>query len=427
MLSQNLFSAMLNQVQDKIPATKPDPLAPVNDARAQLLQLLMQAPQATPAPAPVNPAYRTEDAIKGGLGLLLASLLDGGRGASQFTQGYVGGKQNIADQKTQLNNQNWQIENQNRQNQYGTNVNVAKTKLGFAEDDFNRQYQEEQRAKADEAALQRIQEQQKGLNYRADLKSDDKAIDQAMKALSAKFGINRETALGMLHSEGRISDETYNRILPLAKQMDAGELNTIAKTDKTKADTKLVDAKTKTEDAMRAPKVAKAKADVSAVLSRTKLTDAQRQLVMKRVEFYEPEFQARVANLHSQIAKRKFDMANAGSGNTRKFEDQEIADRNRLITIAKAQLDAIGFDPDNIDLMDMATNAQAKGLLEEIDQNQRAIQDIVTNRMTGEAVQGANEYQAAVSRVQQLLKEGKIDQKEANRRWNAIKAAAGRG
>ncbi|HJP84287.1 MAG TPA: hypothetical protein VJ835_12375 [Fimbriimonadaceae bacterium] len=77
-----------------------------HDSLLQLLNLAAQKDiqaQSVPIPKPVIPAFRTQDAIIGGGGALLAALLGGRRGADlagQWVQGYLGGKAAKADQET---------------------------------------------------------------------------------------------------------------------------------------------------------------------------------------------------------------------------------------------------------------------------------------------------------------------------------------
>src|SRR5690348_16984880 len=61
--------------------------------RQALLDILSRPNTLSAPPQVLNPAFRSEDALKGGLGLLLSGIFGGSKGVSDFTQGYLGGKQ----------------------------------------------------------------------------------------------------------------------------------------------------------------------------------------------------------------------------------------------------------------------------------------------------------------------------------------------
>jgi hypothetical protein len=142
-------------------------------------------------------------------------------------------------------------------------------------------------------------------------------------------------------------------------------------------DEELKDSKTKTENALRDPRVNKAKADVERVIASKNLSEAQKSLVLKKVEHYDAEFKARIADINSRIQKRTDDIAlgkiKAG-GNT---DNVEIADRNRLIGIARAQIKRL--EEGGLDLLVEGPRFQA--LQDEIVVHESRIQEIVATRM----------------------------------------------
>lgn len=180
---------------------------------------------------------------------------------------------------------------------------------------------------------------QQGMTDRANLNHDAKALSDAIRAVSSRYTVQREAALGMLLDWGRIDDATYNRMLPIVQRETAGERVEGTRATLNQSQVGWTDAKTKTEDALRTPKVLKVQADTQLAMKRAGLTDSQKKLVDKKVANYDLEFKVKAANIYSQIEKRKSDMAKGVD--PRKAEDQTIADLNRLIGIAKSQIAGI--------------------------------------------------------------------------------------
>lgn len=120
-------------------------MQPVMDARQGMMNWFQSAPQQTPMPGNVAPAFRTEDAIKGGLGLLLASLLGGNQGANAFGENYVKSKLGKAEMDTQQNQQKWQMGNQQAQQDYLRQGQMAQFGLRNAEQDYEQQLQEQEK------------------------------------------------------------------------------------------------------------------------------------------------------------------------------------------------------------------------------------------------------------------------------------------
>jgi hypothetical protein len=116
-----------------------------NELRRNALGLLGNVPM----PAPVRPALRTEDAVKGLLPLLLLGAIGNPReraaNMAAFGQSYLGGKQNEADQKNQTALSNWQNQQRANQAQAGVLMNTAQ-----AMDQAD--WKEEQARQRDEAA-----------------------------------------------------------------------------------------------------------------------------------------------------------------------------------------------------------------------------------------------------------------------------------
>lgn len=137
-------------------------------------------------------------------------------------------------------------------------------------------------------ATERVTIAQAGLNSRAQMR------DPAKVALYKKWS---ETPEGRVRLAELISINDPDAI-EASKQLTPDE-------QKKMADKALVDAKTETENAMRDPRVEKVKAEVQGILTRTFKDNELGKLYQKRVESYPVEFQARMANVYSQIEHRR--------------------------------------------------------------------------------------------------------------------------
>lgn len=109
----------------------------VMDARSGMMNWLQSAPTPPSMPPQVNPAFRTEDLLKGGLGALIAGLIGGNQGLDAFGQGYLGGKMKKAESDTQQAQQKWQLGNQQSQQDYQQKGKMAQFQLQNAEQDYN--------------------------------------------------------------------------------------------------------------------------------------------------------------------------------------------------------------------------------------------------------------------------------------------------
>lgn len=119
--------------------------------RQKLIDLVMRQPQQSPLPRPTQPAFRTQDAILG-LGIpALMALLGGKKGAQaipDFMSGYLGGKQNKAQQDTQFNFQNWEQGNRQDAATRNAQLKAAELQSNFSEGDYNEAIGERSRQEA---------------------------------------------------------------------------------------------------------------------------------------------------------------------------------------------------------------------------------------------------------------------------------------
>lgn len=209
MLPQNLFSALLQgQVAQPdnflAPMTPQSVQAPANPLFSNLQQdrenflntLATPQPQ-LPQYQEVSPAFRTPDALKLILGGLLSTALGKNQGLEGFLGGYLGGKEQEANQKQNIQNQNAQIGYQNLVNQANQDRQVAQARLGFSNEDWQRS--ENERIKDEQLREQNAQKQE-GLRYQA-LSSVQNAFTRSkslndMKA-KAKQWANYEQMLGL--------------------------------------------------------------------------------------------------------------------------------------------------------------------------------------------------------------------------------------
>lgn len=153
MLGAAMYAIQEMQNKGKNPQT-----GALKGAQDEYLSQVQKQPTVTPSGEPVQPAWRTEDAIKGVLGAALSTALGGNDGLNNFLSSYVGKKQLDADQKTDRAEKKRQEENQQLKTAYELGNKVAETKLQFAQDDFNREQRDIERKQASKDKSQLDQE-----------------------------------------------------------------------------------------------------------------------------------------------------------------------------------------------------------------------------------------------------------------------------
>jgi hypothetical protein len=339
--------------------TMPPNRAGLDEARAALLQYILKPQPQMQQAKPVQPAFRTGDALAGLLPMLLMGAFGGKKGwkaADQYGQGYIGGKMNKAQMDTQVAAQGADIANREAQGRHAQGFDALKAQLGFSEEDYNRDYGD----------------------YRAKQATDTKMDLEAMKG---RMKIQSDEDKRKYDERKTMQKALLSKLSPEGRRAIANQLGLDQATQDALAeltvDEELKDSKTKTENALRDPRVNKAKADVERVIASKNLSEAQKSLVLKKVEHYDAEFKARIADINSRIQKRTDDIAlgkiKAG-GNT---DNVEIADRNRLIGIARAQIKRL--EEGGLDLLVEGPRFQA--LQDEIVVHESRIQEIVATRM----------------------------------------------
>lgn len=172
-------------------------LGGLKGAEQAYLDQVGNQPQMEQPGDPVNPAWRTEDAIKGVLGAAIAKQFGGNDGLNQFLASYVGTKQDTANKKTALAEKKRQESNAQLKTAYELGNKVKEAELQFAQDQANREQREIEREQAsqDKAALQRERLDEQNLN-RADLeyrlaKSEVGMLQAAQKraAIQQRMGL----------------------------------------------------------------------------------------------------------------------------------------------------------------------------------------------------------------------------------------------
>lgn len=216
----------------------------LRNARQDLLSILAAPPQMQAPADPVQPAFRTPDAITGGLALLAALL--GGRGGREFAQGAAGGwagaKQGKAQQDTQTRQRQIDFQNQQTAQDYNAQANVAKAKLGFVEDDDKRAYSERAQKQQDAALLERVKATQEGQTERAKIKADSNALNQKIKAVGLRYNVGREAAIDILFDQGLLDDEMYASLRSQVAKKTTGEVKDDAQAKNIESQMKARDA-----------------------------------------------------------------------------------------------------------------------------------------------------------------------------------------
>lgn len=216
-------------------------MQPVMDARQGMMNWFQSAPQQTPMPGNVAPAFRTEDAIKGGLGLLLASLLGGNQGANAFGENYVKSKLGKAEMDTQQNQQKWQMGNQQAQQDYQRQGQMAQFGLRNAEQDYEQQLQEQEKilkAKELDVRNQQVDAEKARMGYQNANTEGEKlfwgkrlqALDKANAPTDEMIQTDVQAMKGQRYSNALIR---WNEIKK-SWTNDYGELNPSQKAEATK-------------------------------------------------------------------------------------------------------------------------------------------------------------------------------------------------
>lgn len=397
--------------------TPPPDMSGVNAAREQMMRWFQQAPQQTPMPGNVAPTFRTEDALKGGLGLLLASLLGGNQGANAFGENYVKSKLGKAEMDTQQNQQRWQMGNQQAQMADQRQGKMLDFQLNNAEQDYQRAYNESlnDKAQKDRVELEKIR--QEGLNRRADLNKDGKALAQAMKAMGMKYSTSRVGALSMLHSQGEISDETFIKMKAIAEQEDIGE-----QTQRQKFET------AKVMDPIRKQKLEN---DIKTAIDRRSLNELQRKLLQKRLDYFDDEYKLRAANVYSQITSRENSSVGTGANATRKEQDNRLSDLKDFKSLLQGQIDTIRkrytIGPFSQIPDDQAArmNELQQDLNAALAEEQSIISSRASGAPSGTPPRGGKTKAEGIAEVQRMLQAKRITQAQANDAIAKIKALPG--
>jgi hypothetical protein len=180
-----MLGATLFQLQNAM--QKNSPGAKLKSSQDEYLQQIQSNPKMQEQGQEVNPAWRTEDAIKGILGAGLATAFGGNDGLTNFLSSYVGTKQSDADSKNANAEKKRQESNQQLRDAYELGNKVSETKLRFAQDAFNR----------DQANIQR----QEAL---ADKREDEQTRrDQISLNQAERDYLGAKSEVGMLHAAQR--------------------------------------------------------------------------------------------------------------------------------------------------------------------------------------------------------------------------------
>lgn len=389
-------------------------------ARKQVMDWFQSQQNPTPMPGNVNPAFRTEDLLKGGLGALIAGLVGGNQGLDAFGQGYLGGKMKKAESDTQQAQQKWQLGNQQAQMADQRKGKMLDFQLQNAEQDYQRAYNESQNVKSQKDRVELEKIRQEGMTKRADLNADGKALGYAMKAMAMKYGTNRVGALSLLHSEGAISDATFIKMKPIAAQEDLGE--------------QVQRQKYETAKVMDPLKKQKLENDITAAISRNSLNGKQAELLQKRLDIFDDEYKLRAANIYSQITSRQNSSLGTGTNAVRKEQDNRLSDLKAFKSLLQGQIDtikkrySIGFFSQMPD--DQA--ARMNELQQDLNAALAEEQSIVSSRASGAPSgtpsgqpQGRKTKAEGIAEVQQMLAAKRITQAQANDAINRIKSLPG--
>lgn len=147
MLGASLFQLLNNSASGPAgpSVTAKKGLGRVQDAEQAYLDQIQQTPQFQGPADPVNPAWRTQDAIKGVLGAAIAKAVGGDAGLDNFLVNYVGGKQDEANKKTALAEKKRLESNQQIKTAYELGNKVKEAELQFAQDAQAREQREIER------------------------------------------------------------------------------------------------------------------------------------------------------------------------------------------------------------------------------------------------------------------------------------------
>jgi hypothetical protein len=207
------------------PMGDPDSTA-FDNSNAGISALLRSRPGPLAMPNDVTPAWRTQDAVAGLGGMLLAQLLGGSKAAGAYGMNYIQGKQGKAQRETQRGRENVLLRNQQDDQQWQDNVRAGQFDAGVEGDKRTRAISAKTRAEDVEFR----NKQQDGLNERARLKNDAKAVDQQLKAFGMRYGLSREAALDAMYDRDMVSDELYAKLRPTIGKPTTGEAKDTAQT-----------------------------------------------------------------------------------------------------------------------------------------------------------------------------------------------------
>lgn len=128
------------------------------------LEMLSRPPQYQNSPAPTQPAWRTEDLLKVLIGGGLSAAIGGNEGAANFLGGYLGSKNQKAQDDTVFNQTQTQYENQRTTNQYNAGLNTSRARMDIT--DSNRKREEDAALKRELKAADTLQKQQVAMDKR---------------------------------------------------------------------------------------------------------------------------------------------------------------------------------------------------------------------------------------------------------------------
>lgn len=235
--------------------------------------------------------------------MLLQAVAGGGNQLGQSYQNLMG----MRGQETQVANQNaqdaWRFQTGRTQDEIESLRRLQNQALEGAQY-YERAGLTNQMAQAEFAQNQESELSKQAFAKELELMRQDGRMNVAQAGAAAKESSQWLAAFNDIKKsaeERNYAGEMYYNLtkrMPYHIQAETPQyLGEQAKTD-------LTNAKTKTENAMRDPKVAKARADVISQLARVGLTKAQTQNVLAKTGLLRPEFQLKAANIYSQIGNR---------------------------------------------------------------------------------------------------------------------------
>lgn len=256
------------------------------------------------SPEPVTPAFRTEDAIKTLIGLALT----GGKNPAEFVTGYVQGKQGLANQHNQRNMQEFDLLRQGLEGQANQAFRMGENERKRAQDTFEMQVRGDERQATLDERRRAAMESAATKRETADRASLDRQFSTLLQSARANVPAVREQsgkalAAFLQKNPQYIGDAT-------SFGFDPSQFGALTPSEG------LASAKTETEDALRADRLAKVKAEVQAINKGMEAKDAQiakwveeTRLLPERYAIERARNEAYLANAASLMADRNLDNA----------------------------------------------------------------------------------------------------------------------